>query len=605
MAVARYFIGSDGGRSGSGPEHRVRLCGSWPGSQVRRTRAYGRSTVLLGECLATFEEVREALSHRGPLHEVAARTAALAGSFCAVVSDGAGTVVATDLAGLHRVWYRSAGGGVEFASTPLALVHDPVRELDADALAARLFCSDFHGGLPGGSLYRGVMEVPPDRVLSLKGGGAVLEPRPLPGNRTSFADGARALRTALENSVRARVVGASTVTTDLSGGLDSSTLALLAARHHGGPLPALTYTDPFAANDEDTGYASLLASREPRLRHVRVEGDARTLPFTGMDEAPPTDHPSLDTVIFARDRARLRPATGTSVHLAGDGGDAVLGAPLTYLTALLEQAGPRRFAREARGWARLRHRPVHRIMRASWAARRTSYRSALNALAVELERGLSRHGPENLPKVEHVLAWTQAAPAARWGTEEARTAVASRLRHAAENTHGAEGVNAHALRVIRRHAFDTRLFVDIAARLGVRVAVPFFDNQVVAACLAVPATDRASAFRAKPLLGEAFSGRLPGELYERRTKGDYGACEYHGVRRNAVRLRDLIRESRLADLGILQPHLVLAELDRAIGGGYTAMSGISDIVAAEVWLRKLECGWAAPREPALLMEGDR
>lgn len=605
MLVARYFIGSDSGRPGSGPEHRVRLRGSWPTNQIRRIRVHDHSAVLLGECLATSGELQEALCRPGPLHEVAARTAALAGSFCAVVSDGMGTAVATDLAGLHRVWYRVDRGGVEFASTPLALVHDPIRSLDADALAARLFCPDFHGGLPGGALYRGVTEVLPDQVLLMKEGEAVLEARSSPGEPTSFTDGAHALGTALEAGVRARVVGVPTVTTDLSGGLDSSTLALLAARHHGGSLPALTYTDPFAVNDDDTGYARLLASQEPGLHQVLVEGSAAALPFSAMEEVPFTDHPSLDTVIFARDRTRLRPASGASVHLVGDGGDAVLGAPLTYLTALLEQGELRRFVREARGWARLRHRPVHRIMRAAWATRRDSYTRVLITLATDLEQGLAPYGPETLPKVERVLAWTQPAPAARWGTEEARAAVASRLRCVAATTHAAEGVNTHALRVIRRHAFDTRLFIDIAARLGVRVAAPFFDNQVVAACLAVPAVDRASVFQVKPLLREAFSGRFPTEMYERRTKGDYGACEYYGVRRNAVRLRKLIRESRLADLGLLRPGPVLAELDRAIGGGYTAMSGICDVVSAEVWLRKLEHGSAVPRESALLMGGDR
>ncbi|WP_223830466.1 albusnodin/ikarugamycin family macrolactam cyclase [Nocardiopsis quinghaiensis] len=605
MAVTRYFSGSGTSRPGSGPELRIRLLGSWPKDRVRRTRVHDRSALLLGECLATSGELREALSHGGPLHETAARTAALRGSYCVVVSHGTETAVATDLAGLHRVWYRSGPGGAEFASTPLALIRDPVRDLDADALAARLFCPDFHTGLFGGSLYKGVTEVPPDRVLLLNDGRAVLGPRAVRRGRASFREGAHALREALDTGVRARVADARTVTADLSGGMDSSTLALLAARHRDDPLPALTYTDPFAANDDDVGYAALLAAGNSGLDQVIVEGDAASLPFTGMDGVPITDHPSLDAVILVRDRVRLRPASGVSVHLAGDGGDAVLGAPLTYLAALAGQVDPRPFAREARGWARLRHRPTHRVAKAAWAARRVTYADALNVQAADLEASPSPQGPENFSKVEHAIAWTRTAPAARWGTERARDAVASRLRRAAEDAHGSEGVDAHALRVIRRHASDTRLFVDIAAHLGVRMAVPFFDNQVVAACLAVPSVERVSVLRAKPLLKAAFSGDLPAELYARRTKGDYGACEYHGIRRNAARLRHLLGESRLADLGVLQPRLALAELDRAIGGGYAAMAGICDVVAAEVWLRGLEHGPALLPESTLTPQGDR
>lgn len=605
MVVTRYFVGSDAGMSGADPECRIRLRGPWPESQVRRTRVHDRSALLLGECLATTDELREALSHDGPLHEVADRTAVLSGSYCAVVTHGPETVVATDLAGLHRVWYRSSAEGVEFASTPLALVSDSVRGLDVDSLAARLFCPDFHTGLPGASLYKGLIEVPPDRLLVMKGGRARLGPRSVRRSRTSLQEGAHALREALDTGVRARVIGVPKATADLSGGMDSSTLALLAARYREGRLPALTYTDPLAANDDDLAYAALLVDREPDLEQILVEGDVESLPFTGMDGVPLTDHPSLDTVIFARDRARLRPAYGSSVHLAGDGGDVVLGAPLTYLTTLVRPGTLRRFVRETRGWARLRHRPVHRVMRSAWAASRTSYPGTLLALAARLETGWSYSARENHPRVERNIAWIHLGQAARWGTRTARAAVAARLRHVAGNLDDTDGDDAHTLRMIRRHTADTRLFVDIAARLGVRVSAPFFDNQVVAACLAVPSAERVSVFQAKPLLKAAFAAHLPAEVYERRTKGDYGTCEYHGIRRNAARLRNLLGESRLADLGILQPSLVLAELERAISGGYAAMAGIVDVVSAEVWLRKLEDGPALPSEHALVLTGDR
>ena len=177
-----------------------------------------------------------------------------------------------------------------------------------------------------------------------------------------------------------------------------------------------------------------------------------------------------------------------------------------------------------------------------------------------------------------------------------------RRRRVVDDSHG---VDAHTLRMLRRHAVDTRLFVDIATHLGVRVAAPFFDNQVVAACLSVPAVERVSVSQVKPLLRAAFAEDLPAELYDRRTKGDYGACEYHGVRRNAMRLRRLIENSHLADLGILQPHLVMAELERAIGGEYVAMAGIAEVVSAEVWLRKLEHAPALPSEHAPILEGER
>ena len=452
MAVTRCFAGSSAPRSGATPDPRVRLLGAWPEPLIRRTVAHGRSALLLGECLATDEELREALSHGGSLCEAAGSAASLSGSYCAIVSQGGQTALATDLAGLHRLWYREAPEGIEFASTPLALVRGSTADLDADALAARLFCSDFHTGLPGGSLYERVTEVPPDRVLLLNGASVSLAPRNPVWHRASSREGANALREALETGVRARFSGANTVTADLSGGMDSSTLALLAARHRDDPLPALTYTDPFAVNDDDADYAALLASRASGLEQVIVKGNAACLPFTGMDDVPLTDHPSLDTVIFARDRVRLLPASGACPHLVGDGGDAVLGAPLTYLTALTRMSALPRLVHETRGWARMRHRPVHRIMRSVWRASRTTYAATLAALATRLE-GLPSNGFRgNGPRVERNIVWAHLGSSTQWGTPRARTAVAERLRHAAESVEDSHGVDAHTLRMLRRHA---------------------------------------------------------------------------------------------------------------------------------------------------------
>ncbi|MBB6122275.1 hypothetical protein FHS13_004264, partial [Nocardiopsis algeriensis] len=44
-----------------------------------------------------------------------------------------------------------------------------------------------------------------------------------------------------------------------------------------------------------------------------------------------------------------------------------------------------------------------------------------------------------------------------------------------------------------------------------------------------------------------------------------------------------------------------------IGGSYVAMAGLCDIVAAEVWLRTLQCGPTLPQstQHVLLTEGDR
>ncbi|GAA3735238.1 asparagine synthase (glutamine-hydrolyzing) [Spinactinospora alkalitolerans] len=556
--------------------------------RVRRLTSGPRRAVLFGECPASDETLARALTEAPIPAQAVTAVGSLPGAYGVSVTDGRETAVAGDLAGLVRIWFRRDENAVACATSPIPLAAADGLRLDRDALAAWMFCSDFSGGISGRPLFKGITELSPDRMLVVRDGRASVLQRPRCRQRTDFATASAALRRALSAAVERRVTRADSVTADFSGGLDSSSLALLATRYRTTSIPALTYTDAFAANDDDTGYATRLATAAPGLRQVLIKGNARTLPFTDMISAPFTDHPSLDAVIHGRDRTRLLPATGSALHLVGDGGDVVLGAPLTYLAALARPGTLRRFARESAGWARLRHRPLHRVVRAALAAAHTSYEDTLIALAARLEKPSEAPSAGHAPAMEHSIVWSSLNQSARWGTDDARGAAADLLLGAAKDSTDADGADAHAMRAVRRHAFMTRSFVQIAEDLGVQVAAPFFDHQVIAACMRLPTAERVSVDRAKPLLASAMEGLLPAELFDRRTKGDYTACEYHGVRRNAAALRALLHESRLGDLGIIRPDLVLRELETAVDGGHAAMAGLEEVFATEVWLRNLD-----------------
>lgn len=253
-----------------------------------------------------------------------------------------------------------------------------------------------------------------------------------------------------------------------------------------------------------------------------------------------------------------------------------------------ERARPeyaRRFLAETNALARLRQRPAHRVLRASLALARTDLRSTLTDLA-QLLRHTTDAGPGAREPLEAGIAWSRPSKALAWTTPHLREDLAERLRGLATSLGPQhEGADAHAWRVIHRHSDATRSFIALAGQLGVSVRVPFFDNSVVAACMSVTARERATALEAKPLLRAAGSDVMPGELYARRTKGDYGGCEYQGLRRNAARVRDLLREARLFDLRIVRPDPVIRALDSAIGGGTAPMAALHGVLAVETWLR--------------------
>ncbi|CAM5675103.1 albusnodin/ikarugamycin family macrolactam cyclase [Streptomyces hirsutus] len=89
---------------------------------------------------------------------------------------------------------------------------------------------------------------------------------------------------------------------------------------------------------------------------------------------------------------------------------------------------------------------------------------------------------------------------------------------------------------------------------GIELAAPFLDNEVIRACLAVPADERGAPGTYKPLLDAAFagSGVLPDFVLARTTKGGFNALAYTGLRDNGPVLKGLLGpSSQLAALGLV------------------------------------------------------
>ena len=117
---------------------------------------------------------------------------------------------------------------------------------------------------------------------------------------------------------------------------------------------------------------------------------------------------------------------------------------------------------------------------------------------------------------------------------------------------------------------------------------PFLDDEVIRAALSVPATRRADPWSYKPLLRAAMAGLVPDEVLGRRTKGDYSAESYCGARAAASALRELLRDSRLAELGVIEPAAVGTALDRMTAGVAVPLGPLTMVLATESWLRNAD-----------------
>jgi asparagine synthase (glutamine-hydrolysing) len=124
----------------------------------------------------------------------------------------------------------------------------------------------------------------------------------------------------------------------------------------------------------------------------------------------------------------------------------------------------------------------------------------------------------------------------------------------------------------------------IFQRCGVHLAVPYLDDEVMAAALAVDLAERGNPLRYKAILAEAMRPILPPELQDRRTKGFFAAEGIAGVRRNQTRLEELCADLRLADLGLVDPRALRAAIMGPDPSGQVSLA-MERTIATELWLR--------------------
>ncbi|MFC7918652.1 albusnodin/ikarugamycin family macrolactam cyclase [Streptomyces cinereoruber] len=510
----------------------------------------GGRLLVFGSCGVTDTEL-DRLARSGGARSLDSAATAWTGAYTLAYDDGHGTVtVWADPAGACPLYTCSFNGSTVWASSSLALAALTGARPDAGWMAAHL--ADPTGWAPGFSAWSEVEQLAPGHRLA-----AGLGTQPVAGPFwtppvLTREEAVERLREDLAEGVRIRIDGRP-VSSDLSGGLDSSTLAALAARC--GPVTGVTYHPEGIKAGGDVDHARLVARAYPAIRHEFMALDDSHLPFSDLDALPLTDEPAPSAITVAQFTAQLRflADRGAAVHLTGDGGDNLFMPPPVHLADLMRSGRWLRLARDTQTWARLyRQSPWpllgNALRRPRTLAGATGRMPWMTDYAMELATSVTAVYPDT------------------FGMGHADRALLTEARY-----------------VGRTAATENQL----AAAHGIEMHSPFTDTRVVEAVLAAPVADRWSARRYKPLLSDVVAGLLPLPVLRRGAKGLFAVDHHHGLRANLQQVLDLA-DGRLADLGLINPATVRTSLRRAVLGIDIAWGRLEPALGAELWLRAAE-----------------
>jgi asparagine synthase (glutamine-hydrolysing) len=242
-------------------------------------------------------------------------------------------LVARDRFGEKPLFYAPSGEGLAFASELTALAAGAELGADLDPVAVHEYF--VFGYVPGErSIVSGVRQLPPGHLLSWQPGGALAErrywspPAAAVDSAESTPDLVGELSRLLSASVRSRLISDVPLGVFLSGGVDSTLIAAIAARESSAPVK--TFTVGYDVGDVNETEAARQTAREIGSEHHELvlavdEIAARVPAVLRMLDQPQADQslPAFQAIAgFARE--------SVTVAVGGEGADELFGGYPRY-----------------------------------------------------------------------------------------------------------------------------------------------------------------------------------------------------------------------------------------------------------------------------------
>ncbi len=401
-------------------------------------------------------------------------------------------VLARDRLGVKPLYYARAGDLLLFASELKSLLAPGLVSLELDPEAIDAYLTLGYVPAPRTPLRQVHKLLPGHRLIVAKGEVRVEAywhyPLPNPISGRSEEEWAEGLIHHLDEAVRLRMISDRPVGAMLSGGLDSSLVVALMARHSATPINTFAIGFRGAGPANELADARLVAERFGTVHHeMELALDEEDLDLEGLVWS--LDEPVADLSALGFLKLSGLAARHVTVALSGQGADELLGGyrkhqaaalcgrlpgPLRLAISLLGGRGPRQFRRLAATLGAAN--PAERLLAMSGqlppALRSRLLRGPLASLATSPALGL----------IEQFLDSPRGDPLAETLFLDAQLALPDDLLHYFD-------------RASMAHSLEAR--------------VPFLDHPLVEFCATIPSHLKVRRFDRKYLLKRAAANLLP------------------------------------------------------------------------------------------------
>ena len=506
----------------------------------------------------------------------------LRGMFAFVLYDCQQRVLfaARDRFGQKPLFYHFEHSRLTFASEIKALLKCPwvARQVDLLALDQFLF---YQFVPPPRTMLEGVQQLPPAHWMRVEHGRLQIE------RYWSLSDGTTGegaddddldrFEQAIDDAVASHLVSDVPVGIFLSGGIDSSIVAVLAARHSSDTLESFSIAFPGTRYDETA--QARLASRSAGTNHHVFEFQPHDVPEQIAAAARAFDQPVADRAILPLMALSREASRFVKVVLTGDGGDEINAGYEKYRRVADSRTWHRWLARRMPGL--LDTRELARCCPDPLGYRRLRTRLALKLSPQESGRyftgfweGWQRH-KLFAPDVRKAVVDRSPALPLQAGLEEA---AAGRDPNALDELALWDQTGYLAGDLLLKTDYSTMSF-------GLEARAPLLDHHLATVANRLPDRLKATAAQTKVALRQIAARLLPKELVERPKRG-FGVPMKRWLQNELSGwTREILLDSSATTGEFFQRRTIERTIDEHLLGRHNHTGRLYTLLVFELWFR--------------------